>query len=187
MTYYDRLNYFFNFLKLNNLNASTQLTYLHILHHSNCLKGVTSFYLTDTEIANSTNLSIRSITDAKRVLKNFGLLDWRNVGGRTKIFLPQNDNFHRTANDSTESISKASAKSALVSLPNNNYKEKEKRTGASAGGFSEQNRIDIAKIQRNNAEIQKKLNTDSKGNTITEEQREAVRRKMAEFMQSHAF
>ncbi len=126
MTYYDKLNYFFSFNKSNKLSPATQLIYLHILHTWNCLRCVNSFYLSDSELASSTHLGSKAITDAKRVLKNFGLLDFRVIQGRTKFFLPTGERCVRTE-EQISSQCEQTPPSGFITEPSNKYPEIEKR------------------------------------------------------------
>ena len=59
-----------------NLQASAQLVHLHLLHINNCFGNPGQFYCTDNRLAIYTNLSADSITKAKRILKNCGLIDF---------------------------------------------------------------------------------------------------------------
>lgn len=78
MTYYDRLKETYRAFEQMNLQASAQLTYLHLLHINNCLGNTGQFYCSDNKLASLTNLSKDSITKAKRHLKSVGLLDFES-------------------------------------------------------------------------------------------------------------
>lgn len=77
MTYYDRLNEFFIDNEIDPLPPSAQLVYLHLLHVNNRLRNPDLLYLTDSRLAFMTGLSRPAVTDAKRVLKNRGLINFK--------------------------------------------------------------------------------------------------------------
>lgn len=87
MDYFQALNYFFQFAQFKNLPAPARLTYLGILHKWNGFRRETSFSLTDRELSELTGLRIgRPITEAKRLLKNVGLIDFKsNNKGTTYV------------------------------------------------------------------------------------------------------
>lgn len=91
MTYYDRLNNAYAQFAQLNAPSSAQLTYLHLLHINNCLGNQDSFYCPDSRLASLSNLSKDSITNAKRYLKNHGLIDFKTAAPRqgTLYILPQ--------------------------------------------------------------------------------------------------
>lgn len=94
MTYYDRLNAFFDGNEIDPLPPSAQLVYLHLIHENNRLKNPDVFYLTDILLAAKTGLSRQAITDAKRRLKNCGWInfktDKKNPRAGTRYSLPEN-------------------------------------------------------------------------------------------------
>lgn len=93
MTYYDRLNAFFDGLEIKPLKPSSQLLYLHILHEFNRLRMPAQIYATDIRLASQTGLTRQAITDAKRQLKNCGLIDFKtdkhNPRAGTRYTLPE--------------------------------------------------------------------------------------------------
>ena len=93
MTYYDRLNAFFNNNEIDPLPPSVQLVYLHLIHENNRLKNPSAFCLTDSRLAAMTGLSKPAITEAKRVLKNFGWIkfktDKKNPRAGTRYTFPE--------------------------------------------------------------------------------------------------
>lgn len=92
MTYYDRLNAFFDKNEINPLPPSAQLVYLHILHENNRLRNPEVFYITDMQLTFTTGLAKQAVTDAKRRLKNAGLIDFKtdkkNPRAGTRYTLP---------------------------------------------------------------------------------------------------
>lgn len=89
MTYYDRLNKFYNELPRIKLKPSSQLLYLHLLQINNEFRWVQSFYFSDRALSERTGMSLRTISESKAVLKNFGLIDFKTVNHKTKYFLQQ--------------------------------------------------------------------------------------------------
>lgn len=78
MTYYDRLNEAFAFYELNSLQSSAQLVHLHLLHLNNRFGNIGQFYISDNRLSLLTGLSQDTITKAKRILKNVGLIDFES-------------------------------------------------------------------------------------------------------------
>lgn len=76
-TYYDRLNAFFKENARAALASEDQLVMLHLLHCNNQTGNTGSFYLTDRQLINRTNLTKSQITAAKRRLKNLNLIDFK--------------------------------------------------------------------------------------------------------------
>ena len=93
MTYYDRLNAFFLENEIDPLPPSAQLLYLHLLHENNRLRNPSVLYMTDSRLAFMTGLSRPAVTDAKRQLKNRGLVnfktDKKNPRSGTRYVLPE--------------------------------------------------------------------------------------------------
>lgn len=77
MTYYDNLNAFHKANECDPLPASAQLVFLHLLHKNNCLGNTGQFHCSDAELLRRSNLSAPTITQAKRILKNKGYLDFK--------------------------------------------------------------------------------------------------------------
>ena len=77
-TYYDRLNETFGFFESNIPQSSAQLVMLWLLHFNNCFGNAGQFYLSDNRLSLLTNLSKGTITNAKRELKNLGLIDFKS-------------------------------------------------------------------------------------------------------------
>ena len=75
MTYYDRLNAFFRNNEIDPLPPSAQLLYLHLLHENNRLQNPCRFRLSESRLADMTGLSRQTIANAKRALKNRGLIE----------------------------------------------------------------------------------------------------------------
>lgn len=94
MTYYDRLNAFFDESEVYPLPPAAQLVYLHLIHENNRLKNPNAFCLTDSRLAALTGLSKPAIATAKRVLKNRGWInfktDKKNPRAGTRYSLPEN-------------------------------------------------------------------------------------------------
>ena len=78
MTYYDRLNEAFAFFELNSLQSSAQLVHLHLLHLNNSYGNIGQFCISDNRLSLLTGLSKDTITKAKRILKNLGLIDFES-------------------------------------------------------------------------------------------------------------
>lgn len=76
-TYYDGLNAFFKLNEANPLASSAQLVYLHLLHINNREWNTGSIRVSDGELRTRTRLSKQTITEAKRILKNLGLIDFK--------------------------------------------------------------------------------------------------------------
>ena len=75
MTYYDRLNAFFLENEIDPLPPSAQLLYLHLLHENNRLQNPCRFRMSEARLADMTGLSRQTIANAKRLLKNRGLVE----------------------------------------------------------------------------------------------------------------
>ena len=75
MTYYDKLDAFFNGLKDSPMNAAAQLIYLHLLHRIDQKRC--EIEVTDRELMELTGLPKQVVTDAKRRLKSKGLIDFK--------------------------------------------------------------------------------------------------------------
>lgn len=127
MTLIDKWNDFFDLLKSKNVQPSTQLTYFHLLNFWNAARRPIAFYLSDRELANSTHLSLHSITIAKNVLKNFGLLNWKIVNGRTKFFLPQNSRYAVDDTNEVQSLNDG----GLVEVQTNKISNREQKKSVS--------------------------------------------------------
>ena len=130
MTLIDRFNFFFHLLQSKKISPSVQIVYLHYLHFWNLSRREISFYCSDRDVAKSTGLSLHSITTAKQVLKNFGLLDWKIINGRTKIFLPKGERY--TAENTVSIQIERNGDKFIVSEDNINFKEKEKEQAGEA-------------------------------------------------------
>lgn len=76
-TYYDRLNDAFALFAKQPPASSTQLLLLHLLHLHNENMNCGSVQVTDRELISRTRLSKNTITEAKRTLKNLGLIDFK--------------------------------------------------------------------------------------------------------------
>lgn len=177
MTLTDKFNYFFReFLPTKQLSPSSQLIYLHILNTWNCHRMTSNcFYLSDRELARSTNLSPSAVTQAKRVLKNFGLLNFHKVGGKTKYFLPDDElytgNFTNSGqNADTSDLFGNSKKGYSTESRTKKRKSAEKEKPVD-------NTINVEKNQAAMDELKRKIHPD-----ISDEERAEVRRKMAELM-----
>lgn len=75
-TYYDGLNDFHKFNENEHLASSAQLLYLHLLHINNRLGNSGHVQVSDRELATRTSLNVKSVTKAKRILKNCGLINF---------------------------------------------------------------------------------------------------------------
>lgn len=87
MTYYDWLNVFFKRIEQDNLTPSAQLVMLHLLHLNNCLGNVSTFRYSDRYLQNRTGLSKDAITQAKRLLKNKGYLDFKGDKKQATLYI----------------------------------------------------------------------------------------------------
>lgn len=75
-SYYDRLNDFFRRAESEQLPAAQQLVMLHLLHINNRAGNLGHFTCTDERLIQLTGLKKFAITQAKRALKNRGLIDF---------------------------------------------------------------------------------------------------------------
>lgn len=76
-TYGERLDAFHELNAKNRLTSSAQLVYLHLLHMTkDCLGEVGSIQVADRVLELRTGLAKKTITEAKRELKNRGLIDF---------------------------------------------------------------------------------------------------------------
>ena len=76
-TYYDALNNFFKSLGSERLASSAQLIYVHLLHLNNRSGNRGVVQVTDRELNELTQLSRPTVTKAKQILKNRGLIDFK--------------------------------------------------------------------------------------------------------------
>lgn len=76
-TYYDGLNYIYRLFADSPPPSSAQLVILHLLHENNRCKNTGTVQISDRELGLRTRLSKQTITDAKRTLKNLGLIDFK--------------------------------------------------------------------------------------------------------------
>lgn len=77
MTYYDALNDFFKSLGSERLASSAQLVYLHLLQLNNRSGNCGVVHISDRELNELTQLSRPTVTKAKQILKNRGLIDFK--------------------------------------------------------------------------------------------------------------
>ena len=78
MVYYcDALNCAYELFRIDPPAPSAQLVYFHLLHQNYCLGNPGTVQITDRELSLRTRLSKQSITEAKRILKNRGLIDFK--------------------------------------------------------------------------------------------------------------
>ena len=177
MTLTDKFNFFFReFLPQKQLSPSSQLIYLHILNIWNCHRmNANCFYLSDRELARSTNLSPAAVTQAKRVLKNFGLLTFHKVGGRTKYFLPDDELF----TDNFTNSKQTADTDGLFGNSNKRYstEPRTKKRQSAAKEKPVDNTINVEKNQAAMDELKRKIHPD-----ISDEEKAEVRRRMAEIM-----
>lgn len=83
-TYYDALNDAYKLFEANPPASSAQLVYLHLLHLNNCLGNAGRVQISDRALSLRTGLSKDSITNAKRTLKNRGLIDFSAKRDKSK-------------------------------------------------------------------------------------------------------
>lgn len=119
MNYFDKLYFFFNFLQAHKVSPATQLTYLHILHKWNCVRQAKTFSLSDSELARTTNLSRTTIQQAKCVLKNFGLIDFKKKRDSFIYSLPSGK-LHADEQATNQRTSQATSQPPLFSNVSNN-------------------------------------------------------------------
>lgn len=77
-TYYDGLKDFFKFNEQDPLKSSAQLVYLHLLQLNNRSGNSGRVQVSDRELEHLTSLNKNTVTDAKRTLKNLGLIDFKS-------------------------------------------------------------------------------------------------------------
>lgn len=88
-SYYDSLNDFFDLNEREHFASSAQLVYLHLLHLNNRSGNGGSVQVSDRQLETMTSLAKQSITRAKQILKNRGLIDFKTQKGKpTTITLP---------------------------------------------------------------------------------------------------
>lgn len=122
MTYYERLNLFYRFIKSNKLQPSSQLLYLHLSQINNELRNVDSFFVSDRALSEMTGLSLSTVSECKAILKNFGLINFKTVNHRTKYFF--SENFINRTPDRTlneQPTEQPPEVRPSVTMPNNNY------------------------------------------------------------------
>ena len=83
-TYYDGLNAFHKLNEQRPLTASAQLVYLHLLHENNRRGNIGTVQISDRELGLRTSLSKQTITEAKRTLKNRGLIDFHTERDKSR-------------------------------------------------------------------------------------------------------
>lgn len=76
-TYYDALNCTYRLFEIDPPPPSAQLIYVHLLHLNNRLGNTGTVKISDRELGLRTRLSKQTITEAKRQLKNRGLIDFK--------------------------------------------------------------------------------------------------------------
>ena len=76
-TYYDALNDFYKSNEQERLVSSAQLVYLHLLQLNNRFGNSGRIQVSDRTLEYLTSLNKNTITDAKRTLKNLGLIDFK--------------------------------------------------------------------------------------------------------------
>ena len=84
-TYYDALNSFFNSLGAERTASSAQLVYLHLLQLNNRSGNGGSVQVTDRELSELTQLTRPTITRAKQILKNRGLIDFKSDAKNPRV------------------------------------------------------------------------------------------------------
>ena len=113
VSYGDRLNDTFKLFETNPPASSTQLIMLHLLHMHNAQGNTGSVVVTDRELMSRTNLSQKTVTEAKRTLKNLGLLDFktdkRTFARKTTYFFPD-----RVVQGVVQQVVQAQAQAGLV-------------------------------------------------------------------------
>lgn len=77
VTYCDALNCAYELFRIDPPAPSAQLVYLHLLHQNYCLGNPGTVQISDRELSLRTRLNKQSITEAKRTLKNRGLIDFK--------------------------------------------------------------------------------------------------------------
>lgn len=85
-TYYDGLNNFHKLNEQNPLQSSAQLVYLHLLHLNNCLGNCGVIQISDRALGLRTSLNKNTVTEAKRQLKNRGLIDFKTDRNKTTTY-----------------------------------------------------------------------------------------------------
>lgn len=83
-TYYDALNDFHKLNEQEPLASSAQLLYLHLLHTNNRHGNSGHVQVSDRELGHRTRLSKQTITEAKRILKSAGLIDFTAEKGNPR-------------------------------------------------------------------------------------------------------
>lgn len=76
-SYCDALSYIYKLFRENPPTSSAQLVMLHLLHENYCLGNTGTVLISDRELGLRTRLSKQTITEAKRTLKNRGLIDFK--------------------------------------------------------------------------------------------------------------
>ena len=88
-SYYDSLNDFFELNEREHLASSAQLVYLHLLHLNDRSGNGGVVQVSDRQLETMTGLAKQSVTRAKQILKNRGLIDFKTQKGKpTDITLP---------------------------------------------------------------------------------------------------
>lgn len=83
-TYYDGLKDFFKFNEQAPLKSSAQLVYLHLLQLNNRSGNSGRVQVSDRELEHLTSLNKNTVTDAKRTLKNLGLIDFKSNSSKPR-------------------------------------------------------------------------------------------------------
>ena len=140
MTYYDRLNYFFKFIRHNHVKPSSQLVYLHLLQIQNELRGSLAFYVSDRALSDSTGLSQKAIFESRNALKNLKLINFKVVNHRVKYLFPE-AGIDSVVAEKSESRPEVAA-AEFITVPQNKYPEIEKKNAGARGGLV---RMDLKK------------------------------------------
>lgn len=130
MDYFQALNYFFQFAQFRNLPASARLTYLAILHKWNGFRRAPSFALSDRELSQLTGLGIgRTITQAKRLLKNVGLIDFKSTTHGTTYFFKEIGGTHQITPNGSHPTTKNPHSGFISNTEESTIKKEEERKG----------------------------------------------------------
>lgn len=124
MTYYDALNDFFKSLGSARLASSAQLVYLHLLQLNNRSGNCGVVHISDRELNELTQLSRPTVTKAKQILKNRGLIDFKsgNRDPRTGTCYI----LHKFSQPVSQSVSQSLSQSVSQSAGVSNIRVREK-------------------------------------------------------------
>ena len=148
-TYYDRLKATFEGFEEKTPSPSAQLILLHILYLDNCQGRTGLVKCSDSRLALLTGLSSKTITAAKRQLKNLGFLDFKTNSKKpraaTVYKLPEpfsvKYTLKTTVNSTVNDTLTLAEKFGIPIIPVREEKEKEKEKNSPTSSNAREEKI----------------------------------------------